>query len=986
MVNTKRSRKQVGGEQLVATIYHQAPLKEIIEDFIVYNQHLQEECYLVFQQLYATGVFLASPSVNGYIEEFKDDTFVNVKEAYDEFMNSIETDNEFVMSTIFDEIETNQVTNVTQEAENAVLGGGRDFGIDLSNITKDTVGTYSTKILLSVIKRYENVYYDLTPEQQEVLVSCITEYQIKAMTSLSKLYLGDVGISCMLFNAFLNMGEVIRKTELTGGDVASWIRQSINASKTLARQSVDITKQTVFDLGAKIEKGATAIAKAAHKDISSMPLEKKFNILQNLSADLVKWAGKQIMLRMRTPEFDISSVSDMSSFKDEVLKFIENRISQIMKKSHEFDETKQSRKQKLLWILSILENLDSLLSLIKTMSQISLPDTDVDIGIKINMSASLDTGLKVKLEPSEWLKEISGSVDSLKSLVEERQSMLDEIINIKISTIIQKGQENKKARELDRQLQLLDIAIYKKTTILQKSPDNNLIRLEIGRLQTLRENLMKSKQKQTIEIEETCIQLLQEIHSYVIQLQIPNVPLDIVNKRIMKELANKVDFTAFDSIADKIRNTNDDIQSTAYNTMNNVKTAVSPIVKSAISQISKFDIGLTTYFNCIGKYLQYCPNISNIMDYIGFLNIDLSNAINKIGGLAGTVATGVSDIASGATAYLQIVNVALLIIHLIVAGTLNARNKTLNKERVTLADIRKSSEERTKGQNEILSPEKRTELPKLGGKARKRVLRGGMSLPPIMQSQDRLMKMRRVVDKNSSLPLFIVKGTQSVLNQRVKEHSMTLLEPRFTRDEILKPFLSKTVNSSSLLAKNLISNVDGYMTANALSLDNNSSVLANLKKQGEFIKLNIKENETYPLKTCNTLPSQLTVEEDVYVLSMFAKFQGEQLRNAFRMTPVLKPTDDSLYCSITDKMELYEPRLTKIVASIVKNFNGNDNTLIGGSKRKLRTNEKKQIRSYLQTKTTKQLYTYTQLKNIHVSSKMSKEELIDTIINTMNKQ
>lgn len=289
---------------------------------------------------------------------------------------------------------------------------------------------------------------------------------------------------------------------------------------------------------------------------------------------------------------------------------------------------------------------------------------------------------------------------------------------------------------------------------------------------------------------------------------------------------------------------------------------------------------------------------------------------------------------------------------------------------------------------------KRTKFPSIhGGKGKKRIYRGGVSLPPIMQAQDRTMKMRRQIDKSSNLPLFIVQGTKAVFNQRVKEHSMDLLEPGFTRHTILEPFKSKFANNSSssnakdksnVLATVFESKVDAYVNVHHKTLENQDSVLQIMKTLREFIDVNITETQVN--NTCNSLPQLQTVEEDIYVLSIFAQYQGQQLRNAFRMTPVLKPADDELYCSVSKKMEIYEPRLTKIVASIVSNFNGNDDVLVGGSKRKLRTNDKKQIRSYLQTKTTKQLYTYTQLRNIRVSSKMSKQDLIETIINTFNKR
>lgn len=949
-------RKHSGGEQLVETI-NTTSMKDIIEDFQVYNQLLQEECYLVFQQLHATGQFLASPSIYAYETVFDDKSFINVQLAFDALMSDLETNEDFVIDTVFD-------TDYEENAEFLQGGAGIDISIDLSNITQESVSSYSTKVLLSLIQKYERNYQELSLQQQQSLTLCITEYQVKAMTSLNKLYLGDVGISCMLFTAFTNMGDVLQKHNLqSGGDLSQWMSKAsdlMSSTATLTRQSVDMSKQKIRELATKTEQVAKTIAKAAHQDIADMPLNKKLNIVQNLFGDMLKWGGKQLMIRLRAPEFDVASVSDMSSFKDEIVKFIGNRINQILNKSESFRKNENLQKERLKWILTVLENIESLLELIKIISQLSTSQMNVVPGLpKVNVSASMSSGVKVEITSNEWLEEIGGSVSDLKSIVQDKS---DGLLDISILQVIRDGEASKRTKDTERQLNLLKINIERKQTTLEQQPDNNIIRVELGRLITLRDRLVAAKEKSHKDIEETCIQLLQEIHSYVSNLDIPNVSLDVITKKVFTKITQKVDYSAFTSVRNEV-----------VSNANNVKNKV-------VSEVSKIDIGLKAYFSCIGKYLEFCPNITNIFKHIGYLPIDLSNVVDKLGTISGFV----GDVASSAGAYLQAVNICLLIIHLIVAASLNSRNKTLNKERVTLAEIKEASEKR---------------MQKTGGKKIRYISKGGMqtfpanlppirqsqaslpsirqshaSVPPLMQSQARTLKVRQgLVDKSHNMPFF-VQGRKAVLNERIRIHSLALLETKFTKELILHNVLSKSINSSKLLTNNFINNVDVYMAANENSLVNDTSVLENLKK--ELPILSVGE---YNLNTCTSIPSQLSLEEDIHVLSIFAKYQGEQLRKSFNFTDSIKPNKNTLYCSVSQKMQLEDERLQKIIASIVSNFNGDD-VLSGGRGRKLKKREKEEITLFLEKKTTKELYNYGKLKKLQVNSKMSKNELIYSIL------
>ena len=126
------------------------------------------------------------------------------------------------------------------------------------------------------------------------------------------------------------------------------------------------------------------------------------------------------------------------------------------------------------------------------------------------------------------------------------------------------------------------------------------------------------------------------------------------------------------------------------------------------------------------------------------------------------------------------------------------------------------------------------------------------------------------------------------------------------------------------------------------------------------------------------MPSQLSSEEDMYVLSILSAYQGQQLRNAFNFSSLTqKPSQDSLYCKVTQNIYLDDySRLQKIIASMVTNFNGD--TMIGGGK-----NKKKRVQAisnFLDKKTKNELYAYASSKNMQVQPTMSKQNLIQVII------
>lgn len=910
---SRESKKQCGGEQLV-DVLQATSLSELLADFNVYNQHLREECFLVFSQLQASGEFLSSPYVSAYIEEFEDDSFERVRRVYDNIMSELVVD-EFIKETLFSD----------EDTANVVTGGGRMIDIDLSNINPETVKTYSLSALASVIKKYEPQHDTLTAQQQENLALCVTEHQVRSMTSQNKLYLKDVSVSCMLYNQFKN------------------------------------------------------IAMAAHKSITEMSIPKKMNIMQNLFADALKWGGKQIMLRLRAPEFDVSTVSDMASFKEEMLKFVGNRINQIMHKSQMFRGTSSTidhQKEHLMWVLSIIENIDSLLSFVKTISQLSMLSASPDFNMDINVRASMSTGVKVNIETNEWLEEIGQSLNSLKEIVENKKDTLTSILDVSLYDIIRQGEAAKKDKEVERQLNLLNFNIQKKEEILAKQPNNNIILAEKGRLTTLRDKLLQDKIKKEEEIEYTCIQLLQEIHMLVSSMEIPHVPLNLMTKKIIQDIATKVDHSAFSSIAQRVSG-------------------------NVASKVSKIDVGFRSYFGCIAKYMDhdFVPNISNIFNHIGFTLPDLHSVIEKLGTLSGFI----GDVAAHSGAYIQIVNVCLLIVHLIVAASLNCRSRTLNKERVTLNDIKKqvtlddikiSSKERmalfpsvsssltslpkTSVSSSVTSLPKTsvsaslTSLPRIGvrggklnkrsktSKASKRRMNGGNRFPSLRQG---------IIEPNHEMPFF-VQGRKAMLNERIKMHTITLLAPKNTKDMILDTIFLEPMTDPTQHDEH-IHNVDTYMVAYERSLENNRSVLENLKVQVHDLR-SVLMNPS----SCSVMPSQLSTQEDIYLLSIFSAYQGQQLRNAFKFSPLSKkPSQDSLYCKVTQRINLDDPRLEKVVASIVTSFNGE--TMIGGNKvSKKRTQA---LQSFLDTKTKEELYAYASSKALQVKPSMSKRNLIQVI-------
>jgi hypothetical protein len=904
MVSNRRSTKQLGGNEQLVDVLQATSISDLLEDFHLYNQHLQEECYLVFSQLQASGEFLSSPHISAYMEEFGDNSFERVKTTYDTLMSDLMAD-EFVRETLFtDQTNGNVNENANENAianTNVVTGGARSIDIDLSNITPETVKSYSLNALASVIKRYGPQHDELTSQQQENLALCITEHQVRSMTSQNKLYLGDISVSCMLYNQFKN------------------------------------------------------IAIAAHKDITEMSIPKKMNIMQNLFADALKWGGKQIMLRLRAPEFDVSAVSDMASFKEEILKFVGNRISQIMNKSQSFrgaSSTIETQKEHLKWVLTIIENIDSLLSFVKTISQLSMLSASPDFNFNVNVRASMSTGVKVNIKTNEWLEEIGQSVNGLKEIVENKKDTLTSILDINIYNTIREGEASRKAKEVERQLNLLNINIQAKETILAKQPNNNIIFAELGRLTKLRDKLLQDRIDKKEEIEYTCIQLLQEIHMLVTSMEIPHVPLNVISKKIIQEIATKVDHSAFSSV----------VQSVSGN---------------VASQVSKIDVGFRSYFGCIGKYLDVVPNISNLYNHIGFTLPDLHGVIEKLGTISGFI----GDIAAHSGAYIQVVNVCLLIVHLIVAASLNCRNKTLNKERVTLDDMKKqvslddiksASKDRMSAFSSVSSSV--TSLPKIGvrggklkktsktSKTSKRRMNGGNRFPSLRRS---------IVEPNHEMPFF-VQGRKAMLNERIKQHSITLLAPKYTKEMLLNTIFSQPMSDPTQQDEH-IENVDIYMYANEKSLENNRSVLENLKVQLPQLR-SVMMNPS----SCSAMPSQLSSQEDIYLLSIFSAYQGQQLRNAFKFSTLSqKPSQDSLYCKVTQRINLDDPRLQKVVASIVTSFNGD--TMIGGSKHTKKRSQA--IQSFLDKKTKEELYAYASSKALQVKPSMSKQNLIQVIYN-----
>lgn len=961
MVTSKRTKKQRGGDEQTLNVLQTTPLSALtalVEDFEVYNKLLQEECYLIFEQLHATGQFLSSSSISEYETEFNEKSFSDVRSSFDSFMQQIEEPDGFVMTTVFADASntnTNTQRNVTTNTQiNPILGGGID--IDLSMITEENVGSFSTRLLLATYNKHRRTYQTLSPQDQHSLTLCITEYQVQAMAALNKLYLSDVGVTCMMYGAIANIEGILSKEKTTqnGGDLSEWMK----SSAVLARQSADMLGKSVRDAATTASQAGKTFFKVVNDDVEAMPLDKKLHILQNLFIDLLKWGGKQVMLRLRAPEFNVAAVSDMASFKKEILSFIGNRIDQIMRKSKLFrndfnqqnhgDDTKTRH---LAWVLSVLENIDSLLAFAQTLSEIALPSSPMNASVKYDIRASLETGVQVKLEPSQWLKEVGKSVDDLKSIVNEQKGAIDNILGIRWN--IENARKAKKEQEVNRQLALLAASIKMKQNILRDAPDNKVIGSELGRLQQLYANLDQEKDQKYQEVEQTCVQLLQEIHMCISSMNIPNLPSDIIPMNIIRQLAVKVDRSAFTSVA-------------------------SNTAKEIASKMTKVEAGMRSYFGCISKYMGNVPNINNLCRHIGFSLPDLHNLIAKIGdvgGVLGKSLSSLSTIASHSGAYIQAIDACLLLIHLIVAASLNCRNKTLNRERVTLDDIKRASQERMSKSTSV--SQSTSFLPKIGtrgGKCYKKVKRGGgefndnFKLPPLMYQQNQTWNKRSAKNFDA---IMHVEGHKAVLNERVKKLTITLLAPNATKDMILSALITKSMNSSQLLTS-IDGLVNTYMFANEQTLGNNNSVLENLKKQ-------ISGLSTPRDGMCNTSTTQLSLEEDIYVLSMFARYQGQQMREQFDITQ--KPSRDLLYCLVSQNITLGNERNKKIVASIVNNFNGDidiSNATIGGGKK--RAQNKQIIKEFLEKKATKDLYAYAVIKKLNVNQKMRKRELIQAVL------
>jgi len=292
MATSKRTKKQHGGDEQMLNVLRTTPLTALVEDFEVYNKLLQEECYLIFEQLHATGQFLSSSSISAYETEFNEKSFSDVRSSFDSFMQQIEEPDGFVMTTIFADTSntntpvnasTNTQRNVTTNTKvNPILGGGID--IDLSMITEENVGSFSTRLLLATYNKHRRTYHTLSSQDQRSLTLCITEYQVQAMATLNKLYLGDVGITCMMYGAIANIDEILKKEKTTqnGGDLSEWMK----SSAILARQSADMLGKSVREAAATTSQAAKTFLKVVNDDVEAMPLDKKLHILQNLFIDL----------------------------------------------------------------------------------------------------------------------------------------------------------------------------------------------------------------------------------------------------------------------------------------------------------------------------------------------------------------------------------------------------------------------------------------------------------------------------------------------------------------------------------------------------------------------------------------------------------------------------------------------------------------------------------------------------------------------------
>jgi hypothetical protein len=857
-----------------------------LQNFTTFQDHIQEEYFLLYESLKSTEMFLFSPSVDEFQMAYGVDFFNDVKNGFKKVTDEIDGgEDTLVMDILFED---------NPKSDN-VLNGGNNSGSNstLDNLDESTIPSYKASELLQIIKYYKlNQGLINTPEKRAKIELCLEVYEKKSLTSLDNMYLGEVAVSVLLYSAINKVKE------------------------TLVNEKLQNAGNFQGALGKALGTFASA-AKVTHKHIESMPIGDKMRLTQALFGDAVKWVGKQIMLKLRAPEFDLTSISDASNLQAEILRFLSGRMAQIEEKAKQNRQSSNEEeiKKRLKWVLSILDNIDSTLVLVEFLLQLA---TNANPLIDVKMS--------------DWLGELSSSVDTLKTIVNDKVENILDVNNY----VYQPSKEQK--MDLQKATALLE---YKKRLFQQhKTP---ALQGNVSKLESRVQALTVDKLKANMEIEHTVLQLLTEIWLLVQNLPLAGVAFDMLNKHFIKDLARRVDKTAFSS---KLLNID----------MSNVKVT-----------ISKVDVGLRTYFETISKYFAKIPSIPNIL---GFTLPDFADMLSRIGSLVGSVV-------AETTANLGFVNMALLLIHYVVAASLHSRKNNVTLEKKTLNDVK-------------IASQKRVTSAMFGRKGGRRSKNGGGLLPDIYQGTpatkpqigNRVYKgpvLAKQMHQSSTTFDGSIKGEVKVLNERVREHIVLLLGRDVSYTKIHSIVKNHSTNE---ISEDIHGIVERYVDAfdHSIQHDGENAIFYIKKQEPAF-----ENGLTYPQDiSVDTRFIDRSTIEPPYVLSIIARSQGSALKAQFNKSFTELP--EKLFANAIHKLNLADEtdkETLNIVYSVANSFTENydmPNSLMGGKQSALSRSQVREILEFLNTKRTKDLLLFCKNKNIKLGKNMRKDDIVKEIL------
>jgi hypothetical protein len=343
--------------------------------------------------------------------------------------------------------------------------------------------------------------------------------------------------------------------------------------------------------------------------------------------------------------------------------------------------------------------------------------------------------------------------------------------------------------------------------------------------------------------------------------------------------------------------------------------------------------------------------------------------MSRIGSLVGSV---VAD----TTANLGFVNMALLLIHYVVAASLHTRKTNVTLEKKTLEEVKKASQQRVTSMM----------FRRKGGKMHKK---GGGLLPPLFQGPpttkqrfgERIYKGPALAKQlQKDIPFDgVVKGEVKVLNERVQKHIVSLLDKETSSNKIQNIVKNNVSNEISEGIKGI---VGIYLDAfdHSIQYDGENAISYIKSQEPAF-----KNGQSYPQNIpTTTILTELNSIEPPYVLSIIARSQSRALESQFKRPLTALP--QQLFATVVNKLNLAEETdndILNIVYSVTNSFiaiHSKPNSLMGGRRIALSKRQVKEITEFLKTKRTKDLLFFCKQKSIKVANNFKKDEIIQEII------